>query len=185
MTERTNLWRKGGLSRIFRCSAAFLFAVVLLSSCSKARIADESRPEEPSVSGTIEPGEYLGVYLEDISDELIRQTNEIRKENGLEPFLTDDGMSEWARIRSAELIFSFVHYRTDGTEIITAYPGVSYQRYYSAIARGYRTAESMLEAWMSLSYQRDNILSTQFTRVGAACILHNGVYYSVLVFLEP
>ncbi len=182
MTEK-----RGLRQNLFRVTAC-VTAAVILSSCSGKTGENEpltEAQEETEVSGTIEPGEYLGVYDEELAEEVILRTNEIRSKNNLDPFGTDEEMTEWARIRSAEIVFSFMHYRIDGSDMITAYRGASYTRYYSAIARGYRSAESMLDAWMSLDYQRDNILSNEFTHVGVACLIHNGVYYSVLVFLEP
>ncbi len=163
--------------------------MILLSSCSgspRPNPAESSTESQASVStGDIDPAEYIGTFDEEMTEELIRLTNEIRSKNDLAPFETNGDMADWAGVRAAEIVISFEHVRADGSDMITAYRGDTYTAYDSAIAFGFKQPEDILNAWMSLEHQRNNILSSEFTHVGAACLWHEGVNYSVIVFLLP
>ncbi len=185
MTSRT---RKNKYDVLFR-SAVLLAAVVIMSSCSGSPIGDATEPSKVPEASTsvddVDPAEYIGTLDEEMSGELIMLANALRDANDLKPFETDEDMADWARIRAAEIVISFEHVRIDGSDMITAYRGESYTRYYSAIAKGYGQSEDILNAWMTLDYQRNNLLSPEFTHVGAACLWHEGMCYSVMVFLCP
>ncbi|MBN1892731.1 MAG: hypothetical protein JW780_08120 [Clostridiales bacterium] len=179
--------RKGN-RLIFR---AVTLGVVMLSisSCAQTLVTTETQPSKTPEASTsaeaMDPEDYLGKYDEEMAEELIRSVNELRASYGLHAYQTNEDMTDWARIRAAEIIFRFAHFRIDGSDMITAYRGETYTDYYSAISKGHITTQSMLEGWMDLDYQKDNILSDEFTHIGAACLWHNGVCYSVLVFLRP
>ncbi|NLO63386.1 MAG: CAP domain-containing protein [Clostridiaceae bacterium] len=165
---------------IFR-EAAIVIVLAVLSSCSGP--VEPEGTSQPEPSHTLSPADYLGEFDAEMADRLLAVTNELREENGLQPLGTDDALDEWAKIRAAELIFSFSHDRVDGSDMITAYRGPPYVGYSSAIAVGYRSVEPMLDAWMSLEHQKVNLLSPYFTLAGTACLWHNGTYYCVLVFM--
>lgn len=173
---------------VFRAAIQFVVLLVLSSCANNFPETETKAPQTVASSASAEvmnPEDYLGKYDEEMAEELIRSVNELRTSNGLHEFCTNEDLADWARIRAAEIIFRFSHDRIDGSDIITAYRGDTYTDYYSAISRGHITVQSMLEGWMSLDYQKDNILSGEFTHIGAACLWHNGVCYSVLVFLRP
>lgn len=180
--------KKNSVEIFFR-AAVLLAALLLASSCSggpRGGVVESTKDPEslPSVS-TIDPADYIGTFDEEMSGELIRLTNILRNDNDLPPFETDEDMTDWARIRAAEIVISFEHIRIDGSDIITAYRGESYTQHYSAIARGYTEPVDMINSWMTLEHQRNNLLNSEYTHVGAACLWHNGICYSVLVFLCP
>lgn len=185
MTSRA---RKNKFSVVFR-AALFLTAVLIASSCSGSPAGNATKysrdPDASASDSAIDPAEYIGTLDEEMSGELILLTNALRNSNDLAPFETNEDMADWARVRAAEIVFSFDHVRIDGSDIITAFRGESYTRYYSAIARGYGQPENILSAWMTLEHQRNNILSSEFTHVGAACLWHEGMCYCVMVFLCP
>lgn len=94
--------------------------------------------------------------------------NEARAAEGVEPLVLDDNLTACAMIRAEELASRFEHTRPDGEAWITVLRENGYT-YYSAgenIASGYRTPESVVNAWLNSPVHRANILRDSFGRIG-------------------
>ena len=70
------------------------------------------------------------------------------------------------------------HTRPDGTSWST----VSGSAYGENIARGQKSAEKVVAAWMTSTYHRENILRKSYGSVGICAYRHNGVMYWVQLF---
>ena len=107
----------------------------------------------------------------------------------LDELIYDYSLEEVAMQRAAEIAVSYSHTRPNGTDCWTAYDGVYvYSAAAENIAAGYTTAADVFEAWQEAneSYSgqghRRNMLSSNVTSIGIACVYYNGYYYWVQDF---
>jgi uncharacterized protein YkwD len=180
----TASYRYFGWVRVAAIAATFM---VLLSSCSKTGIQTSSGGDVSSteVLSSIEPAELFGSFDEESAEELMTSINAIRSQEGLDPYLTDDNLMEWARVRAAEIVILFGHTRLDGSSIITAYPGESATKFESSLAMGYESPQDVMQAYQLSDGQRSRILNEEYTHFGVACLTYGGSKYWTVVYLLP
>ena len=105
----------------------------------------------------------------------------------------DYDLEEIAMQRAAEIAVLYSHTRTNGTSCFTI--ETEYGYYCVAvgenIAAGYTSAASVFAAWQEADEDYDgqghrrNMLSSDYTRVGIACVEYQGYYYWVQEFAKP
>lgn len=153
---------------------------------------DEPRPTEapkPTDAPTAEPKpseapkptavpSAEGTNRSDLAAEVIRQVNEERAKQGLGPLRQDAELTRAACIRAREITQKFSHTRPDGTSWST----VSGAAYGENIARGQRTADKVMAAWLTSQGHRENILRASYGSIGVCAIDYNGVIYWVQLF---
>ena len=109
---------------------------------------------------------------------VVRQVNQERAARGLSALRVDPALTAAAQIRAQEIVQKFSHTRPDGTRWST----VSSAAYGENIAKGQRTADKAMAAWMTSSGHRANILRANYGSIGVACVKSGGVYYWVQLF---
>ena len=109
---------------------------------------------------------------------VVRQVNQERAARGLSALRVDPALTAAAQIRAQEIVERFSHTRPDGTKWST----VSSVAYGENIAKGQRTADKVMAAWMSSSGHRANILRASYGSIGVACVKSGDVYYWVQLF---
>ena len=109
---------------------------------------------------------------------VVRQVNQERAARGLSALRVDPALTAAAQIRAQEIVQKFSHTRPDGTKWST----VSSVAYGENIAKGQRTADKVMAAWMSSSGHRANILRASYGSIGVACVKSGNVYYWVQLF---
>lgn len=109
---------------------------------------------------------------------VVRQVNQERAARGLSALRVDPALTAAAQIRAQEIVQKFSHTRPDGTRWST----VSSAAYGENIAKGQRTADKVMAAWMTSSGHRANILRANYGSIGVACVKSGGVYYWVQLF---
>lgn len=109
---------------------------------------------------------------------VVRQVNQERAARGLSALRVDPALTAAAQIRAQEIVQKFSHTRPDGTKWST----VSSVAYGENIAKGQRTADKVMAAWMSSSGHRANILRASYGSIGVACVQSGNVYYWVQLF---
>ena len=116
---------------------------------------------------------------EDLANQVLRLVNEARAKQGLAALRMDAELTRAACVRGAELLQKFSHTRPDGSRWST----VSGSAFAENIARGQRTAEKVMAAWMSSGDgHRENILRPSYGSIGICVFNHNGVMYWVQLF---
>lgn len=113
-----------------------------------------------------------------LAAEIVRQVNAERKKAGLSALRVDAELTRAAAVRCAEIAQKFSHTRPDGT----AWSTVSARCFGENIARGQRTADKVMAAWMSSSGHRANILRAGFSSIGVCAGVSNGVVHWVQLF---
>ena len=96
--------------------------------------------------------------------------NQARTENGLAPLTIDANLSVKARIKASDMK---VNQYFDHTSPTYGSPftmmnnlGIDYRSAGENIARGYRSAQAVVSAWMNSPSHRANILSSRYTTMG-------------------
>lgn len=114
----------------------------------------------------------------DLASEVIRQVNAERAKNGLSALREDAELTRAACVRANEIVALFSHTRPDGT----AWSTVSGRAYGENIAKGQKTADKVMAAWLTSEGHRANILRPGFGSIGVCAILVDGVTYWVQLF---
>jgi uncharacterized protein YkwD len=93
--------------------------------------------------------------------------NAERKKAGLEPLEYYSVGQKAADIRAKEIALKFEHKRPDGTMCFTAFEEIGVSYYYAGenIAKGHRTPEIVMDAWMDSPGHKGNILDPNFTHI--------------------
>ena len=138
--------------------------------------AEEETPAEDTGS---EPADTVAAYEQEVFD----LVNQIREENGLEPFVYNETLAETARAHSQDMIDRnfFDHTNPDGKSPFDRMRdnGLSYSMAAENIAVGYPSPEAVVEGWMNSEGHRANILGgCEELGVGLALGGHYGYYWT-------
>ena len=114
--------------------------------------------ETPAEDTGSEPADTVAAY----EQEVFNLVNQIRAENGLEPFVYNETLAETARAHSQDMIDRnfFDHYNPDGKSPFDRMEanGIRYSMAAENIAAGYPSPEAVVEGWMNSDGHRANIL---------------------------
>ncbi len=134
----------------------------------------------------IYPGQILNIPLTDSTvtsyeNEVIRLVNEIRVKNGLNTLTADWELSRVARYKSQDMKDNNYFSHTSPVygspfDMIKNF-GISYRSAAENIAKGQRTPEAVVNAWMNSSGHRANILNSSYTRIGVGYVA-DGNYWT-------
>lgn len=123
----------------------------------------------------IYPGQKISVPADDTSvdayeSEVVRLVNNIRKQNGLSELKTNWELSRVARIKSQDMADKGYFSHTSPTygspfDMMKNF-GISYKSAGENIAKGQRSAQAVVNAWMNSSGHRANILNSSYTHIG-------------------
>ena len=119
-----------------------------------------------------------GESREDLAAQVVRLVNEERAKQGLGSLRVDGELTRAARVRAGEIARTFSHTRPDGTSWST----VSAAALAENIARGQRTAEKVVAAWMTSDGHRANILRPGYGSIGVCAWVSGGVMHWVQLF---
>lgn len=100
--------------------------------------------------------------------------NARRSEAGLSAFTWSDGLEGCALVRATEITGTFSHTRPNGTDWWTVNSELMWGE---NLAKGYTSAESVVEAWMNSPTHAANILDGGFTSCSIAIYETNGRLY--------
>lgn len=114
----------------------------------------------------------------DYANEVLKQVNKKRKQNGVSALKMDSGLLQSAMFRSAEIVVEFSHTRPNGTVCFT----VNDKVYGENIAMGQKTPSAVMNSWMNSQGHKENILNSGYTSVGIGCVQSGGAMYWVQCF---
>lgn len=114
----------------------------------------------------------LGISSDVTSQQLIILTNEKRQENGDLPLVLNDGLSQAAANKAADMFNKnyWAHNAPDGTTPWTFIKAAGYNYTYAGenLARGFNNAPDVINAWMASPEHKQNMLSSNYQNVGFA-----------------
>lgn len=108
--------------------------------------------------------------VSDIEREVTQLVNVIRAENGLGALTIDETLSQTARAKAVDMAQNNYFSHTSPTygspfDMMKQF-GVDYNTAGEDIAKGYSTAQAVVDGWMNSPGHRANILNASFTRTG-------------------
>ncbi len=123
----------------------------------------------------IYPGQILTIPTTDAGvlnyeEDVIRLVNEIRVQNGLKALAPNWELSRVARYKSEDMRDNNYFSHTSPVygspfQMMKSF-GITYRSAGENIARGQRTPQAVVDAWMNSSGHRANILNASFTQIG-------------------
>ena len=138
----------------------------------------------------IYPGQVISIPEKDSTQEsfekeVIRLVNEIRTENGLKALKEDWELSRVARYKSQDMSDNNYFSHTSpvyGTpfQMIKSF-GISYRTAGENIAKGQRTPEAVVNAWMNSSGHRANILNASYTKIGVGFVGDQNIWTQMFI----
>ena len=115
-------------------------------------------------------GRFVAVAESGLEMQMFHMVNEERARYGLPSLKLSAHLSAAAQIRAQEIAKRFSHTRPDGS----AWSTVSALAKGENIARGQRTAERVMAAWMTSEGHRKNILRESYGSIGVCALNVNG-----------
>jgi uncharacterized YkwD family protein len=134
------------------------------------------KPAETTPAETTKPAESTqapstGAYTVSAEErEVVRLVNEIRRSNGLSELTLNEELSRVARIKSEDMAKNSYFSHNSPTygspfDMMKKF-GISYRTAGENIAKGQRSAQAVVDAWMNSEGHRANILNPSFTQIG-------------------
>lgn len=125
--------------------------------------------------------EIAGYQLNQFEQQVVELTNQERAKNGLSALKVDPALSKVAREKSLDMQRNNYFSHTSPTygspfDMMKKF-GISYRAAGENIAKGQRTPEEVVNAWMNSSGHRKNILSANFTHIGVGFV-SSGNYWT-------
>lgn len=134
----------------------------------------------------IYPGQTINIPEKDnkvseYENEVIRLVNEIRRENGLPTLTYDWELARVARYKSQDMRDNRYFSHTSPVygspfDMIKNF-GISYRGAAENIAKGQRTPQAVVNAWMNSSGHRANILNSSYNKIGVGYV-SDGNYWT-------
>ncbi|GAE25112.1 hypothetical exported protein [Halalkalibacter wakoensis JCM 9140] len=139
--------------------------------------------EEPR---TETEGENQVENISDLERLVAELTNQERRNNGLPDLQLDDSLSHVARVKSQDMEEHNYFLHTSPTygspfDMIRDFD-ISYQSAAENIAQGQRSAEEVVQAWMTSEGHRANILNQTYTHIGVG--YHEEGHYWTQMFIS-
>jgi uncharacterized YkwD family protein len=118
--------------------------------------------------------------IDAIEAKVVELTNAERAKNGLSPLQMDTQLMAAAREKSEDMKTNQYFSHTSPTfgspfDRLKAL-GISYQSAGENIAKGQKTAEEVVEAWMNSEGHRANILDSNFTHIGVGYVKDGSIW---------
>ena len=137
------------------------------------------KPKDESFDNTI-----VNNNLSSIEMEVVRLVNIERTKVGLKPFTVSNELSSVARLKSKDMANNNYFNHTSPTygspfEMMKSF-GIKYNTAGENIAKGYLSAQSVVNGWMNSSGHKANILNGSFNKigVGAHTTRNNTTYWT-------
>lgn len=142
----------------------------------------EPKPEEPS-KPVERPDQNLSVERE-----VARLVNIERQKAGLAPLAFSEEISKVAEAKSQDMANKNYFSHTSPTygdpfQMMRTF-GIQFGYAGENIAKGYRSAASVMDGWMNSSGHRANILNSNFKKIGVGYIEVNGTTYWTQMFTD-
>lgn len=134
----------------------------------------------------IYPGDVLNIpkLSESVTgpeSQVVKLVNEIRTQNGLSPLTENWQLSRVARYKSQDMAENGYFSHTSPTygspfQMMKQF-GITYRSAGENIAKGYSTAQAVVDAWMNSPGHRANILNASYTQIGVGYV-SNGNHWT-------
>lgn len=122
-----------------------------------------------------------------MEQQVVDLVNKYREENGLKPLKINYSVSKVAQAKSEDMRDKNYFDHTSPTygspfEMLKSF-GISYKTAGENIAKGQKTAEAVVNAWMNSEGHRKNILNANYEEIGVGYATGNGTTYWTQLFI--
>ena len=122
----------------------------------------------------------------DIEQQILSLVNSERRANGLSPLVLDSGLCRVAAAKAEDMKNKGYFSHTSPTygspfDMLKSF-GISYRTAGENIAKGQKTPQAVMTAWMNSQGHRKNILAQGYTKLGVGYVYNNGSPYWVQIF---
>ena len=138
----------------------------------------------------IYPGQLVNIPEEDagvssFETEVVRLVNNIRKQNGLKELTHNWQLSRVARYKSQDMADKNYFSHTSPTygspfQMSLSF-GISYRTAGENIAKGQRTPEAVVNAWMNSAGHKANILSSSYKEIGVGYVKNGNIWTQMFI----
>ena len=154
--------------------------VVIVSACVAALVACTSAvpdaasppPDAPAgqvaPSGNTTPTDPTTLAPDAYAAELFADTNAVRDEQGLEPFVHNDCAQRQALLRAEALVGKPELAHADGAAVYKACPG--WNEFAENLSRSNAAPQRVVGAWMDSPGHASNILDPNLAQLGIGCV---------------
>jgi len=148
----------------------------------------QPKPEEPKTETPANPTTPGSNVINSMEQEVARLVNIERQKAGLAPLTLSAELSKVARIKSQDMADKNYFSHTSPTygdpfAMMKSF-GIKYGYAGENIAKGYNSAESVMNGWMNSSGHRANILNPNFKTIGVGYVKANGTTYWTQMFTD-
>lgn len=161
LPRHTNNFR----ARILHASALSVLALVLFTSSISIQYLKQNHAQ------------VLGISYSINTEELLRETNRQRVENGLPELSLNDQLMQAAQGKASHMMTNhyWAHFAPDGTTPWQFIKNAGYNYTYAGenLAKGFTESDSVVTAWMNSPSHRENILSQKYNEIGFAILEGN------------
>ncbi len=123
-----------------------------------------------------------------MAQQILKLVNEERTAAGLSSLTLDSSLNSAASLKAQDMADNnyFSHTSpTYGTPFqMLNYLGISYKSAGENIAKGQKSAEAVMTAWMNSEGHKANILSSNYGKLGVGYVNQNGTAYWVQIFTD-
>src|SRR3989344_923338 len=149
-------------AKLLHHNVLILFIAVVFTS---SLLFDALKSTLPSV---------LGIQTNITVEQLVALTNQKRAESGLSPLTLNDQLSNAASLKAADMLEKdyWAHNSPDGNTpwVFIKQAGYSYTYAGENLAKGFNSAEEVVNAWMESPKHRDNMLFKNYSDVGFSVV---------------
>ncbi len=125
------------------------------------------------ITPKVVPG-ILGYASSIYVQELLSETNKVRREHGLEPLTINADLSQAAQQKANHMFENdyWAHVAPDGTRPWDFILGQQYDYEYAGenLAKNFNTSKQVVDAWFDSESHRDNLLNKNYTEIGFAVV---------------
>ncbi|MBM7553681.1 CAP domain-containing protein [Thalassobacillus pellis] len=123
--------------------------------------------------------------LNEFEQKVVELTNQERQERGLAPLKVDTELSKVAREKSADMASNGYFSHTSPTygspfDMMKQF-GIEYRTAGENIAKGQRSPQEVVNAWMNSEGHRKNILNSSFTHIGVGYVENGNVWTQMFI----
>jgi uncharacterized YkwD family protein len=143
------------------------------------------QPTQPAPAPQPQENEQAQYGINQFEQQVVQLTNAERAKHGLAPLKLDGNLSKVAREKSMDMARKGYFSHTSPTygspfDMMKQF-GISYRAAGENIAKGQRTPEEVVNAWMNSDGHRKNILSSNYTHIGVGYVAEGNIWTQMFI----
>ncbi|SEA17727.1 uncharacterized protein, YkwD family [Thalassobacillus cyri] len=147
--------------------------------------APQPAPEQTQQAPAEQPAAEQNSQLNQFEQQVVELTNQERQKQGLAPLKADAELSKVARDKSQDMASNgyFSHNSPNyGSpfDMMKSY-GIDYRTAGENIAKGQRSPQEVVNAWMNSEGHRKNIMNPNFTHIGVGYVENGNVWTQMFI----